>query len=95
MQVNNEDIPDADAVADQLIEEVKMSHRISKLESGEVEERTEYHSRGRRRSLSPPEHQRRSCSSSRSPHYKTDKTIEKDKKYTEYASDSDFSSESD
>jgi len=106
------EIPDAEAFAEQLIEEVKMSHQIKEIEikeEGEYERRdTRYirrrsRSRSYSRSRSPP----RNRSLSRSPQNRTrtsrrrnisrspESVRKNEKKYTEYSSDSDFSSDSD
>lgn len=113
-QVNEEveDITYADTFANLLIEEVKMAHKINEAGISEAEDSREYHSRRRRRSLSPSRsisrsRHGRSTSRSRSPRLYRSKRwpsveheiaprVEKsEKKYTDYASDSDFSSDSD
>ncbi len=111
-QVDN--IPDADSFANQLIEEVKMTHRINESEIRTLDDDKDTRSGICRRSLSPSSSRsrsrhNRSNSGSRSPHHRrsrqssrssvyqdrANKSEKSEKKYTEYASDSDFSSDSD
>lgn len=96
------EVPDADTFAQQLIEEVKQSDNLRSRESGEKEHYDKYDSRrshrrrSRSRSYSP-----RQRSLSRSPLHRSKSpqpeniNRRNEKKYTQYASDSDFSSDSD
>lgn len=104
------EIPDAEAFAEQLIEEVKMSHHIKDMEIKEEGE-CERSDKEYRRRISPSGSYSRSSSPprnrSRSPHNRTrtsrrrnltkspEPVRRNEKKYTEYSSDSDFSSDSD
>lgn len=111
MKEEIKEIPDAESFAEQLIEEVKMAHHVKVKEREIIEEveyerrdnryrRKRSRSRSYSRSRSPP----RNRSLSRSPQNRTrrrshsisSQSLHKnEKKYTEYASDSDFSSDSD
>lgn len=105
------EIPDAEAFAEQLIEEVKKSHHSMERKIIEEEEHERRDTRYRRRrsrsrsfsrSRSPPRYrslsrspQNRSKARRRSPSISSESVSKNVKKYTEYASDSDFSSDSD
>jgi hypothetical protein len=104
------EIPYAEALAEQLIEEVKLSHQVKEreiIEEGEYERRDIRYRRrrSRSRSISCSRSPLRNRSLSRSPRNSTrarrrhskspEPTRRNEKKYTEYSSDSDFSSDSD